>query len=125
MRAALPDDRALPRRGPQRRRRRRLAVAAIATGRLDLLARRDRDRLHEPYRARRLPGAAGHHRRGARRRCAGCRVSGAGSTVIAFADDPERAAEVGAAMTRWAADHDLPGRSVITRPRARGAFVVE
>jgi homoserine kinase len=52
-------------------------------------------------------------------------MSGAGSSVIAFADDTERAAEVGAAMSRWAADHDLPGRAVLARPRARGAFAVE
>jgi hypothetical protein len=52
-------------------------------------------------------------------------LSGAGSSVIAFTDDLERASEVGAAMARWAADHDLPGRSVVARPRAQGAFVVE
>jgi homoserine kinase len=101
-------------------------VAAIATGRLSLLAGAMEDRLHEPYRADavypELPGILAAARSAG---ALGAAMSGAGSSVIAFTDDAERAAEVGAAMARWAADHDLPGRSVVARPRAQGAFVVE
>lgn len=101
-------------------------VAAMATGRLQLLAGATEDRLHEPYRATavypELPGLIGAARSAG---ALGAALSGAGSSVIAFTDDLERAAEVGAAMARWAADHDLPGRSVVARPRAQGAFVVE
>lgn len=101
-------------------------VAAFATGRLGLLRGATEDRLHEPYRARavypELPGVVGAARGAG---ALGAAMSGAGSSVIAFADDPEAAAEVGAAMARWAADHGLPGRAVLARPRSRGAFVVE
>ena len=101
-------------------------VAAFATGRLDLLAGATEDRLHEPYRASavypELPGLVAAARAAG---ALGAAMSGAGSSVIAFADDPERAAEVGAAMARWASDHDLSGRAVLARPRARGAFVIE
>ena len=56
-----------------------LAVAAMASGRLDLLRAATDDRLHEPYRAARLPGAAAADRRGARRPGAlGACLSGAG-----------------------------------------------
>jgi homoserine kinase len=101
-------------------------VAAFATGRLDLLAGATEDRLHEPYRASavypELPGVLTAARAAG---ALGAAMSGAGSSIIAFTDDAERAAEVGAAMGRWASEHGLPGRSVLARPRARGAFVVE
>jgi homoserine kinase len=100
-------------------------VAAMATGRLDLLAGATEDRLHEPYRASavypELPGIIAAARSAG---ALGAAMSGAGSSVIAFADDPERAAEVGAAMARWASSHGLPGRAVLARPRSVGAFVV-
>jgi homoserine kinase len=100
-------------------------VAAMATGRLELLAGAMEDRLHEPYRASavypELPGVLSAARGAG---ALGAAMSGAGSSVIALTDDAERAAEVGAAMARWAADHGLPGRSVVVRPRAQGAQVV-
>lgn len=103
-----------------------MIVAAFATGRLDLLRGATQDRLHEPYRAREvypeLPGVVAAARSAG---AMGAAMSGAGSSVIAFADDPERAAEVGAAMARWAADNHLPGRAVLARPRARGALIAE
>ncbi len=102
-----------------------MLVAAMATGRLDLLRGATADRLHEPYRARavypELPGVIAAARSAG---ALGAAMSGAGSSVIAFADDPERAAEVGAAMARWASEHGLPGRAVLARPRSVGAFVV-
>lgn len=100
-------------------------VAAMATGRLDLLRGATEDRLHEPYRAAavypELPGVVAAARAAG---ALGASMSGAGSSVIAFADEPERAAEVGAAMARWAAANGLPGRAVLARPRSVGAFVV-
>ncbi|MFN8518989.1 MAG: homoserine kinase [Chloroflexota bacterium] len=100
-------------------------VAAFATGRLDLLRGAMEDRLHESYRARavypELPGVIAAARDAG---ALGAAMSGAGSSVIAFADDAERAAEVGAAMSRWAAANGLPGRARLAHPRAQGAFVV-
>ena len=43
-----------------------IGVAGIATGRFELLADLTVDRLHEPYRSVRLPGAASADRRGTR-----------------------------------------------------------
>lgn len=103
-----------------------MIVAAFATGRLDLLAAAAGDRLHEPYRAAavypELPGLI------AAARSAGAlsaSMSGAGSSVIALADDAELAAEVGAAVAKAAAGVGLKGRAVLARPRGQGAFVVE
>jgi homoserine kinase len=102
-----------------------MIVAAFATGQLDLLHGAMDDRLHEPYRASavypELPGVVAAARAAG---ALGAAMSGAGSSVMALADDPERAGEVAAAMARWAGDHGLPGRAVLTQPRARGAFVV-
>lgn len=99
-------------------------VAAFATHHLEPLRGAMEDRLHEPYRATavypELPGLVAAARAAG---ALGAAMSGAGSTVIAFADDRGSAAEVGAAMSRWANEHDLPGRAVLARPRARGAFV--
>ena len=77
---------------------------------------------HLSHSSRRLPGIVAAARAAG---ALGAAMSGAGSSVIAFTDDPELAAEVGAAMARWAADHELPGRSLVVRPRAQGAFVVD
>jgi homoserine kinase len=101
-------------------------VAAFATHRLDALRGATEDRLHEPYRASvvypELPGVIAAARAAG---ALGAAMSGAGSSVIAFADDETRAADVGAAMARWAGEHGLPGRARLARPRAQGAFVVE
>ncbi|MBX3031143.1 MAG: homoserine kinase [Chloroflexi bacterium] len=103
-----------------------LAVAAFATGRLDLLAGATDDRLHEPYRAAavypELPIVVGAARAAG---ALGACMSGAGSTVIAFADDPTRAAAVGQAMAEAATACGLGGRSVVVRPRSTGARVID
>ena len=107
-----------------------LAVAAFASGRLDLLVAATDDRLHEPYRATVYPElpaliAAARRARRARRLHVG-----AGSSVIAFADTGEHPplAQATAARSRWTAaarDAGLPGHSLVVRPRARAAFVVD
>lgn len=100
-----------------------LAVAAIASGRLDLLRAATEDRLHEPYRARAYPELP---RLTAAARAAGafgaC-LSGAGSTVIAFADDADLAARVAAALRTAAHAANLRGTVQVVRPRAQGALV--
>jgi homoserine kinase len=102
-----------------------LAVAAFASGRLDLLTAATDDRLHEPYRAAVYPELplliAAARRAGALGAC----MSGAGSSVIAFADRPELAEHVANALVAGAADAALPGRSLVVRPRARGAFTLD
>jgi len=100
-----------------------LAVAAIASGRLDLLRAATVDRLHEPYRSGPYPElplltAAARHA-GA----LGAALSGAGSTIIAFTDHPAAAERVSAALCIEAARLELPGRAIIVRPRADGARI--
>jgi homoserine kinase len=101
-----------------------LAVAAMATGDLSLLRAATVDRLHEPYRAAavypELPALVGAAREAG---ALGACLSGAGSTVIAFADSPASAEQVGEAMARAAAALSLPGQGRVIRPRSEGAIV--
>jgi len=100
-----------------------LAVAAFASGRLELLRAATVDRLHEPYRATVYPElplmTAAARAAGA----LGAALSGAGSTIIAFTDDQRAAEQVAAALCVEAARLELPGRADIVRPRADGARV--
>ncbi|MBA2555863.1 MAG: homoserine kinase [Chloroflexi bacterium] len=101
-----------------------LAVAALASGRLDLLAAATEDRLHEPYRASvfpelpRLIAAA----RGAG--ALGACLSGAGSSILAFADRPGLASDVAAALELEASTVGLTGRAMVLRPRSQGVIGV-
>jgi homoserine kinase len=100
-----------------------VGVAGLATGRYDLLARLTVDRLHEPYRATvypqlpRLVEAA----RGAG--ALGACLSGAGSTILAFAESMAGITRIEAAFFAAAADLDLPGRVLVVEPRNTGARV--
>lgn len=101
-----------------------IGVAGLATGRYDLLARLTADRLHEPYRAAvypqlpRLVDAA--REAGALGAC----LSGAGSTILAFADSMAGMTRIEAAFLAAAADTDLPGRVLVVEPRNAGGRVV-
>jgi homoserine kinase len=102
-----------------------LAVAAIASGRSELLRIATEDRLHQPYRSEvfpALPALIGAAREaGAMGAC----LSGAGSTVVAFVDTPEMAAAVEAAFESAARVADLRGAIQVLAPRRAGAVVVE
>lgn len=101
-----------------------LGVAGLATGRIDLLSRLTVDRLHEPYRAQAYPElprlVAAAREAGAIGAC----LSGAGSTILAFADSMAQIARVEAAFVAVAADSDLEGRVVVVEPRNAGARVL-
>ena len=97
-----------------------VGVAGLATGRTDLLRYLTVDRIHEPYRASvypqlpRLVEAA----RGAG--ALGACLSGAGSTILAFADSMADITRIEAAFAAVAADTDLPGRVHVVEPRDAG-----
>jgi homoserine kinase len=121
---------ALPREVPHRDAvfnvsRAALAVAAITSGRYALLREATDDRLHEPYRAAAYPElpllVSAAREAGALGAC----LSGAGSSVIAFADDEATLEAIGEAMARVAAEHGLPGRVRPVAPRNAGPIVVE
>lgn len=99
-----------------------MAVAALATDRLELLSAATVDRLHEPYRAAAYPElpelVAAARAAGAQGAC----LSGAGSTVVAFSQDPVVAANLAEAMQRRAAELGLSGRAVVHAVRSQGAL---
>lgn len=100
-----------------------LLVAALLTGRLDLLEVATKDRLHQPYRESLVPGLRQvfHAALGAGAR--GVALSGAGPSVIALAD--ARAEEVAEAMEgafRWAGSEC---RAQVVDLTAIGAEVLE
>jgi len=101
-----------------------LGVAGLATGRYDLLRSLTLDRLHEPYRASAYPQLP-HLVTAAREAGAiGACLSGAGSTVVAFADSMTTFSRIEGAFAAVAADLDLPGRVDVVSPRNVGARIV-
>ncbi len=101
-----------------------LGVAGLAVGRTDLLRVLTEDRLHEPYRAAAFPElprlTAAARAAGALGAC----LSGAGSTVVAFADSVAAITRVEAALAAAAADLDLAGRIAVVAPRNAGATLI-
>lgn len=59
-----------------------LLTAALASGRLDLLAHAMRDRLHQPYRAALIPGMERILREATQHGALGAVLSGAGPTLL-------------------------------------------
>jgi homoserine kinase len=99
-----------------------LLVAALAAGRLDLLAAACDDRLHQPARSKLLP-AIGPVIAAARQAGAACAyLSGGGSTIAAWAVNNEDA--VAAAMLGAAKASGCPGETMITQPSDRGIEIV-
>jgi homoserine kinase len=65
-----------------------LLLAALIEGRTDLLDEATRDRLHQPYRARLVPGLEAVFAAARRAGAHGVALSGSGPTVVAFGDAP-------------------------------------
>jgi homoserine kinase len=101
-----------------------IGVAGLATGRHDLLRLLTRDRLHERYRAEAYPQLPALLRAATDGGAIGACLSGAGSTVIAFADTVKGLTRVEAAIAAAAADADLPGRLHIVSPRNAGTKIL-
>jgi homoserine kinase len=103
-----------------------MIVAALASGtRLDLLAAMSDDRLHEPYRVRHFPQLPQLVQAARGAGALGVALSGAGSTVIALADDEQAAHRAADAMQGAAAGLDLAGRTQVVRPSTAAAHVAE
>jgi homoserine kinase len=101
-----------------------IGVAGIAAGRYDLLRALTVDRLHEPYRAKLFPQLPRLVEAAVKAGAIGACLSGAGSTVLAFADSMSGISRIEAAFGAAAADTDLPGRISVVSPRNQGARVV-
>ncbi len=101
-----------------------LGVAGLASGRYEVLKQLTVDRLHEPYRAKvypQLPALVDAAREAG---AIGACLSGAGSSILAFADSMAGITRIEAAFGAAAADVDLPGRIEVVEPRAQGARVL-
>ncbi len=100
-----------------------IGVAGIASGKYDHLGALTMDRLHEPYRAAAYPQFPALVQAARDAGAVGACLSGAGSTVIAFADALATLSRIEGAFSAVAADLDLPGRVAIAAPRNAGARV--
>jgi homoserine kinase len=74
-----------------------LLVAALTSGRVDLLSEALQDRLHQPFRAALVPGMARAMAAGCKAGAYGVTISGAGPTLLAWCPHGEREA-IGQAM---------------------------
>ncbi len=101
-----------------------LLVTALLTGDASLLPTALDDRLHQPYRARLLPGMgeviAAAREAGAYGAC----LAGSGSTIAAFVS-PDRAAAVGDAMREMFARRQVAAEIRVAQVDTRGAVVNE
>ena len=98
-----------------------LGVAGLATGRTEYLRFLTVDRLHEPYRAAVYPQLPTLVEAARAAGALGACLSGAGSTIIAFADSLGMIARVEAAFRACSADLGFPGRTETVPPRNLGA----
>ncbi len=88
-----------------------LGVAGLATGRTEFLRFLTVDRLHEPYRAAVYPQLPSLVEAARAAGALGACLSGAGSTIIAFADSIRMITRVEGAFRAAAADLDFAGRT--------------
>ena len=101
-----------------------VGVAGLASGRTDLLRWLTVDKLHEPYRAAAYPQLPRLVQAARDAGALGACLSGAGSTILAFADSMADITRIEAAFGAVAADTDLPGKIRVIEPRNQGARVV-
>jgi homoserine kinase len=93
-------------------------MAQIVQGRREGVRQAMEDRLHQPYRSALVPGLAEILEMKDREGLIGVALSGAGSTVVAFAD--ANAAEIGADMCRIFASHGLAAQTRLLQADDRG-----
>jgi homoserine kinase len=89
-----------------------LLLAALATGRVDLLGQAMQDRLHQPYRQRLFPWMEAIAAAGRRAGGLGCVLSGAGPSMLA-AVRPHDGRAVAEAMERALRDAGIAGRAMV------------
>lgn len=89
-----------------------LLTAAMASGRLDLLARAMEDRIHEPYRAALVPGMQPVRQAALEAGALGTALSGAGPSILALVRGHETCVAVGQAMVAAWRRADVEARSL-------------
>ncbi|MFL5757276.1 MAG: homoserine kinase [Chloroflexota bacterium] len=101
-----------------------IGVAGIATGRTELLRELTVDRIHEQYRAGVYPELPRLVEAARESGALGACLSGAGSSIVAFADSVATITRIEGAFRAVAGDTDLDGRVIVVSPRNRGARIV-
>ena len=99
-----------------------LLVAALQSGRLDLLGEAMDDRLHQPARATLLPWLPSVMAAAREAGAAGAALSGAGTTVLALCP-PGKAHDVSTAMREAGLARNVPGRGEVLEVGVPGARV--
>jgi homoserine kinase len=97
-------------------------VAALATGRTDLLRIATEDAIHQPPRSTIFPALPKLIGAAVDAGAYGAFLSGAGSSVLALVD-PEQAGEIGSALAETARLQGVPGRVIQTQITALGAAI--
>ncbi|MGB8645048.1 MAG: homoserine kinase [Anaerolineae bacterium] len=100
-----------------------LLVHAFGTGDPDALNLAMQDALHQPYRARLVPGMFELFEAAQKAGACGVALSGAGPALIAFAQDAIQAEGVRAAFAKRARALGIAGAAHMTGLSARGAYV--
>jgi homoserine kinase len=100
-----------------------LLVAALAYGRLDLLAQAMRDRLHQPYRAELVPGLMDILEGAAKHGGLGAALSGAGPTILCFYSGEEEKAQLLSFVDQVMARNGISYRTMLLKPDQLGVQV--
>ena len=100
-----------------------LLVNALSGDRVQDLSVGTEDRLHQPYRQNLFPAMRLIIREALKAGALGAFVSGSGSTVLAFARGREMS--IAYEMAEAARKANAPGRTIITSPSDKGAYVVK
>jgi len=100
-------------------------VAALATGRLDLIREAMRDRLHQPYRASLVPGMTHILEHATEHGALGVALSGAGPTLLALVDARSgRNDDLEAFMIDTLRASGIPARTMWLKPEGRGVAIL-
>lgn len=98
-----------------------LLTAALAAGRLDMIGRAMQDRLHQPYRAPLIPGMEKVLAEAVQHGALGTALSGAGPTLLAFADGrANRHSELEAFLKTTMQEHGITARTCWLPPCLSG-----
>ncbi|HZG13568.1 MAG TPA: homoserine kinase [Candidatus Bathyarchaeia archaeon] len=102
-----------------------LLVAALAQGRLDLLGKAMRDRLHQPYRAKLVPGLQEILTEATNYGALGAALSGAGPTTLFFYSGDEQKERLLAFVEGIMAKYRISYRSMVLAADNQGVRIEE
>lgn len=103
-----------------------LMTAALASGRLDLIGAAMKDRIHQPYRAKLVPGMAEILDEAPNRGALGVALSGAGPTLIAFIQrEDERIEALQTYLIETMKKEGIAAASLLLPPDVHGVQVLD